>query len=50
MNTAVAKMRMAKAKDSVSPTSMTHAGTGRIITRITSMRPIANRDVGLDNP
>ncbi|KCZ92239.1 hypothetical protein HJO_09394 [Hyphomonas johnsonii MHS-2] len=50
INTAVAKIRIAKANDSVRPISITHDGTGRIITRMTTMRPMASKEVGRARP
>jgi len=47
INKTIVKMRIAKAKDAVSPASSTHDGTGKTIMIIIIIRPIARKTVGL---
>ena len=50
MKIAVVKIRIAKANEQVRPISITQAGTGSTMTRMTIIRPIARSAVGFDSP
>ena len=49
MKIEVVKIRMAKANETVRPISMIQAGTGRTMSRMISISPMASREVGRDS-
>ena len=46
----VVNIRIESANDTVRPISMTQAGIGRIMNRMTTIKPIASSEVGLVRP